>query len=78
MTMISKQHLWTGYSVLNPAVRNSVITQTISGSRGDIVDRNNQIIATSAKAYTIAANFDNRTPDEKERDDQIIGASAIT
>lgn len=72
MTMISKQHLWTGYSVLNPAVRNSVITQTISGSRGDIVDRNNQIIATSAKAYTIAANFDNRTPDEKERDDQII------
>ena len=77
-TMFQKKHLWTGSSALNPLIRNSVVTRTIKGSRGMITDRNGTPIASTSPAYTIAANFDTRTEEQKAQDDAVIAAQRKT
>lgn len=71
-TMISKKHLWSGTSVLNPAIYNSIVREIDPGSRGQIFSRKGEAIATTAPAYTITANFDNRTEEQRTKDDRII------
>lgn len=77
-TMINKKHLWTGENALNPLIRNSIVTKVDKGIRGDITDRNGTVIATTSPAYTIAANFDTRTEEEKEADEALIQAQRNT
>ena len=73
-TMVSQKHLWTGKSALNPLIRDSVQTRVINGVRGDILDRSSQVIARQSVAYTLAANFDTRTEDEKKTDEALLEA----
>lgn len=73
-TMISKKHFWSGNLAVNSMIRNSVQERTINGVRGDILDRSNQVLARQTTAYTLAANFDTRTPEEKEAEERLIEA----
>ncbi len=70
-TMVSQKHLWSGNSALNSLIRDSVQYRTIAGVRGEILDRSNQPIARQTIAYTITANFDTRTEEEKKEDEQL-------
>lgn len=70
-TMATGKHLWSQNSALNPLIRSSVQTRVDQGVRGTITDRNGEVLARQATAYTIAANFDNRTDEEKEAEEQL-------
>ncbi len=73
-TMATGKHLWSQSSALNPLIRSSIQTRVDQGMRGTITDRNGEVLARQATAYTIAANFDNRTEEEKEAEEQLKAA----
>lgn len=73
-TMITQKHLWSGNFAINSMIRNSVQARTINGVRGDILDRSNQVLARQTIAYTLAANFDTRTEEEKAAEENLIEA----
>lgn len=73
-TMVSKKHLWSQNSAFASTVRNSVQTKTIQGSRGTIYDRTGTVLADQTEAYTIVANFDTRTNEEKAQDEKTTEA----
>lgn len=73
-TMISHKHIWSQNSALNSLIRDSVQTRVINGVRGEILDRSSQVIARQATAYTLAANFDTRTEEEKANDEALAKA----
>ena len=71
-TMVTQKHLWTGHTALTSVIRDSVQTKVIDGIRGEILDHSGQVIARQTVAYTLAANFDTRSEEEKEEEDLII------
>lgn len=73
-TMISQKHIWSQNSALNSLIRDSVQTRVINGVRGEILDRSNQVIARQTVAYTLAANFDTRTEQEKANEEALLKA----
>lgn len=73
-TMVTQKHVWSGNRALNSLIRDSVQQRTINGVRGEILDRSNQVLARQTIAYTLAANFDTRTDEEKKQDEQLLEA----
>lgn len=62
-TMITKTHIWSGESALNPQIASSIVNTTIKGKRGTIYDRNYNVIAQEVTAYTIVAILPNKDED---------------
>lgn len=71
-TMVTHTHIWSGRNALTPLIRDSVQLKVIDGVRGEILDRSSQVIARQAVAYTLAANFDTRTEEEKKKEEDLI------
>ncbi|MEY8381314.1 penicillin-binding protein [Ileibacterium valens] len=69
-TMISKKHIWSQHEVITSDIASSIQTPTIYGKRGTIYDRNHQVLAQETVAYTLIAQFDNRTEQEKKEDEE--------
>ena len=70
-TMVTQKHLWSGNTALNSLILHSVQQRRINGVRGEILDRSNQPLAKQSIAYTVAANFDTRTEEEKADDEKL-------
>lgn len=69
-TVLARKHLWSGHTALDSQVRRSLVTETITGMRGTIYDRNHQVLAQQEPAYTLLANFDVRTDEEKAQQER--------
>lgn len=69
-TIFSKKHLWSGHNALDSSIRRSLVSKTLTGIRGTIYDRSGQAIAQQTTAYTLAANFDTRSEEEKQKQEQ--------
>lgn len=54
-TMLTKTHLWSGKSVLDNRIKNSIVQTKVKAVRGTIYDRNKQVIAQEVQAYTLVA-----------------------
>lgn len=77
---LTRRHLWSGHNALDPAVRRSLVSKVLPGTRGSILDRSGQPLAEQIPSYTLAANFDLRTEEEikaQERNDERTKESKL-
>ncbi|MEY8258143.1 penicillin-binding protein [Erysipelotrichaceae bacterium 66-17] len=70
-TMTTHHHLWSGQDVLNSQIRSSIVNTSVEASRGNIYDRNGNIIAQEIPAYTIVAYLDDSLVDENGDPDYV-------
>ena len=73
-TMVTKTHIWSGKSVLDPRIQNSIVETSVQAKRGTIYDRNGRVIAQEVQAYTIVASLDKSVIDAKGNPDYVKDA----
>ncbi len=70
-TMISKHHIWSGQDVLHSKIRSSIVNTSVEAKRGNIYDRNHNVIAHQIPAYTVVAYLDDSIVDENGDPDYV-------
>lgn len=73
-TMATKTHIWSGQYVLDSRVGQSIIHTKVSAKRGQILDRNDNVIAQQVTAYTIVAYTDKSTVDANGKPNYVKNA----
>ena len=70
-TMIFKHHIWSGQDVLHSKIRSSIVNTSVEAKRGNIYDRNHNVIAHQIPAYTVVAYLDDSIVDENGDPDYV-------
>ena len=66
-TMVTHYHIWSGENILDSPIASSIVISDVPAKRGDIYDRNYNVVAQEVKAYTIVAYLDDELVDEENR-----------
>ena len=70
-TMVTHYHIWSGENILESSIASSIVTTSVPAKRGNIYDRNFNIIAQDVKAYTIVAHLDKKRVDSEGKPDYV-------
>lgn len=66
-TMVTHYHIWSGQNVLESPIASSIVVTDVPAKRGNIYDRNFNVIAQEVKAYTIVAYLDEDRVDLEDK-----------